>query len=149
MFKRAQNGSLTAWVISLFLLLPIVSCSNSDIETAASNHPLPECPNSPNCIRTQFMVQLESTQAFDLVQNTITQMKADSLTIPTDSIQINSVFRIPLFGWLDDFDVVVSPKEEQTIIFIRSASRVGYSDLGVNKRRVRKFIRILTQKLPA
>ena len=116
---------------------------------ADSNNPLPECPNSPNCVRTQITVALDSAKTLAIITTTLTEMKAHSIEISEDSTQINSVFRIPVFGWLDDMDIVLNENDGSTTVYIRSASRIGYSDLGVNKRRVRKFIRILTRKTSA
>jgi uncharacterized protein (DUF1499 family) len=39
-----------------------------------------------------------------------------------------------LFGFVDDLELHL--RESNNIVAIRSASRVGYSDLGVNRRRV-------------
>jgi uncharacterized protein (DUF1499 family) len=43
-------------------------------------------------------------------------------------------FRSRFFGFVDDVEFYLRP-EEQTI-GVRSASRVGYSDLGANRKRV-------------
>jgi uncharacterized protein (DUF1499 family) len=39
-----------------------------------------------------------------------------------------------LFGFIDDLELHL--RESDNIVAVRSASRVGYSDLGVNRRRV-------------
>ena len=38
-----------------------------------------------------------------------------------------------------DLALTVEPHEEGTALHIRSASRKGYSDFGVNRRRVKRF----------
>ena len=42
-----------------------------------------------------------------------------------------------LFGFIDDLEIYF-PMEEKRI-FIRSASRLGYYDFGVNRKRVEKY----------
>lgn len=42
--------------------------------------------------------------------------------------------RSPILGFVDDLELSLRPREAQ--IQVRSASRVGYSDFGVNRRRV-------------
>lgn len=51
----------------------------------------------------------------------------------------HAVYRI--FVFLDDVWVVVLPEAGGSRLHIRSQSRVGRSDLGVNKRRVERFFR--------
>ncbi len=43
-------------------------------------------------------------------------------------------FRTALFRFTDDVEFVVDPETKQ--IDFRSASRIGYSDLGTNRRRM-------------
>ena len=42
--------------------------------------------------------------------------------------------RSRLLGFVDDLELELRP--EEGLIAVRSASRLGYSDLGVNRRRV-------------
>ena len=45
-----------------------------------------------------------------------------------------STFTVPLFGFVDDVEFRLSP--EEGVIHVRSSSRLGFSDLGVNRGRV-------------
>jgi uncharacterized protein (DUF1499 family) len=47
---------------------------------------------------------------------------------------LNAECASALFGFVDDLELHL--RESDNIVAIRSASRVGYSDLGVNRRRV-------------
>ena len=111
------------------------------------SNPLPACPASPNCVRTQVVIPVDSASALRLANEVFEEMNAQTIEIDSDSGSINVVFKIPVFGWLDDMTILVDGDNEQCTIYLRSASRVGYSDLGVNGRRVRRFIRILNQKI--
>lgn len=53
---------------------------------------------------------------------------------------ISAIFSSPVFGFVDDLEFRIDSKEN--VIHIRSASRVGYSDFDVNKKRAQ-----LIQKL--
>jgi uncharacterized protein (DUF1499 family) len=55
----------------------------------------------------------------------------------------------PWFGFKDDVVVRVVPDGGGTKVDIRSASRVGLSDLGVNARRIRAFAEALRRALPS
>ncbi|NDY59068.1 DUF1499 domain-containing protein, partial [Desulfovibrio sulfodismutans] len=52
-------------------------------------------------------------------------------------------FRSKILGFVDDVEFYLP--EDQDVIHIRSAARLGYYDFGVNRRRVEK-IRALLQK---
>ncbi|MEM7600262.1 MAG: DUF1499 domain-containing protein [Verrucomicrobiota bacterium] len=43
----------------------------------------------------------------------------------------------PLFGFVDDLELKLSPNQQR--IEIRSASRVGHSDMGANRKRVEQL----------
>jgi uncharacterized protein (DUF1499 family) len=51
-----------------------------------------------------------------------------------DAASLHAEFTSWLLRFVDDVDCVVD--EAASVIHIRSASRVGYSDLGVNRKRV-------------
>lgn len=60
-------------------------------------------------------------------------------------VQIEAVARTRIFGFRDDLAFRLrSLGEAETLLDIRSASRVGISDLGANARRVTGFIDTLT-----
>jgi len=46
-------------------------------------------------------------------------------------------FRSNVFRFVDDVEFLFD--REKKLIHVRSASRVGYSDLGVNRKRVEKI----------
>lgn len=50
---------------------------------------------------------------------------------------IRAEFRSRLFGFIDDVEFHFIDKDK--VIHVRSASRIGYSDFGVNRRRVEKI----------
>lgn len=66
-------------------------------------------------------------------------MNPHKVTVLPNEYRIETVFRV--FFFKDDFILQLS-KANSTItnIYIRSASRVGKSDLGVNKKRVLRFL---------
>ncbi|MCU7800664.1 MAG: DUF1499 domain-containing protein [gamma proteobacterium symbiont of Lucinoma myriamae] len=50
-----------------------------------------------------------------------------------------------MFKFFDDFELRLDNTTHK--LHIRSASRVGYSDFGVNKRRVKRFLKLMNNKL--
>lgn len=106
---------------------------------------LPECPNSPNCVRLAIEVPDDSSRTIESVNEALVQLNAYSIEQDSTSNRFDAVFRIPVFGWKDDVIAIVEKGDSQgsSVLYLRSASRVGYYDLGVNKRRVKKIVRKL------
>lgn len=129
------------------LVLLLASCGKPKLSMPVDSNPLPACPDSPNCVRTQVIIPVDSSSAFTLAKEVFEEMNAMTIEIDSSSASIKTVFKIPVFGWLDDMTVIVVGDSDQCTIYLRSASRIGYFDLWVNKIRVRKFIRILNQKI--
>ncbi len=65
-------------------------------------------------------------------------MAGSRIVVSTDRY-LHAEFRSQLFGFIDDLEILVD--EEQNSIAVRSASRVGYSDLGANRHRVQEIRR--------
>ena len=51
----------------------------------------------------------------------------------------------PFFKFVDDTVVVVSPTMNGSRIDVRSVSRIGRGDIGVNAIRIREFIKLFNQ----
>jgi len=47
--------------------------------------------------------------------------------------------RTPFFNFADDIVVKVSNKDNESIVNVRSVSRIGRGDRGVNAQRIRQF----------
>jgi uncharacterized protein (DUF1499 family) len=54
--------------------------------------------------------------------------------VSQDGKYLYAEFSTPLMGFVDDVEFLLAP--EQKLVHVRSASRLGYSDLGVNRKRV-------------
>jgi len=58
---------------------------------------------------------------------------------------IAATFSSRIFRFVDDFEIRVDPALR--IIHIRSASRVGRGDMGINKKRVELFKELFSRKV--
>ena len=52
------------------------------------------------------------------------------------------------FGFTDDIVIRITPSGKKSLVDIRSVSRVGLSDVGTNARRIRIFLRKLSETVP-
>ena len=119
----------------------------------AARKTLKPCPASPNCVsstakdKKHFVepIQFDQSQkaAHKQLLEILKKLPRTKITI-NDSDYIRAECTSLLFRFVDDLEFVFDEKKK--CIHVRSASRVGYSDFGVNRKRVesiRKKILIL------
>jgi uncharacterized protein (DUF1499 family) len=107
---------------------------------------LPPCPQSPNCVSSQagdethrvepIGFEGDADEAWARVRRIIEQMPRSHVVKRSDRY-LHVEFRTAIAGFVDDVELLLDP--QAGVIHIRSASRAGYSDLGVNRRRVERI----------
>jgi uncharacterized protein (DUF1499 family) len=113
-------------------------CAPSVCPNAQSHHPGLEFPEPPAAVRAALMRVLDRQPRI-----TIAAERADP-------IQIAYVQRSLVFRFADDVDVLLLPSPGGgTQLAVYSRSRVGYSDLGVNRARVEGLVTALREALSA
>lgn len=118
---------------------------NSALTVPPPGQMLPQCPKRPNCICTEYpeddkhyVEPIRLSKALDPLGRAaavITAMGGQVQTIDGD--RLAATFTSRLLRFVDDFTLRVDASTQ--VLHVRSASRVGYSDLGVNRRRVERF----------
>lgn len=141
-----------AFLILINLVGPLKGSSSSDFPDnfqPDESNPLPACPGSPNCVRISVDYSTSTNTLFTAIRNVLEEMGASEIEQDSQSLQFNSVFEIPLFGFLDDMKIVLTEQNdsEGSVLHLLSQSRVGRGDLGVNRRRVSKFLKLLKSNL--
>jgi uncharacterized protein (DUF1499 family) len=106
------------------------------------------CPDSPNCVSTQAtssehqMKPLPWTGATDEVVNRIKRAVGDQFARSRLVVDKPNYLRYEvtslIFRFVDDVEFMIDP--ETRLVHFRSASRVGHSDLGANRRRMERFV---------
>jgi uncharacterized protein (DUF1499 family) len=100
------------------------------------------CPSSPNCVSSQAEDPGHRVELFPAAGNaaeTLSRLEKAVKTFPRTAVvlreehYLKAEFRTRL-GFVDDVEFLVDM--EQGLVQVRSASRTGYWDLGVNRRRV-------------
>jgi len=107
------------------------------------NNALKPCPGSPNCVSSMAEdtshyiepFQYEGT-AKDAKKKLISIIESTkrAQVITTESNYIHAEFTSLIFRFVDDVEFYFD--DQAPIIHARSASRVGYSDFGANRKRV-------------
>ena len=111
-------------------------------------HPFPPCPGTPNCVIESHSYNTEPEALFNAIQTVLVESNTYRLEADPDELTIDTVFRIPLFGFKDDLKIAIQTESDtHSILHIKSSSRIGRSDLGVNQRRINRIIRKLNKNL--
>jgi uncharacterized protein (DUF1499 family) len=122
--------------------------------TNASEKKLAPCPGSPNCVSSQaadadkehfiapFKIIGKAEDAWKALKQALVSQSRTVITEETEDT-LHAEATSLVFRFVDDIDAILDA--ETGLIHIRSASRVGYSDLGVNRRRMEK-LRLALQK---
>lgn len=134
-------------LVGLFALGLIgTGCSTPSLPAAHSSNPLPECPSSPNCERLSQDYDVPADTLFGATTQALDALGPTSLELSPDSMRASAVYRVALV-FKDDVDVAVDTTARGSRLHVRSASRVGHSDLGVNARRVDRLLRAIDERL--
>src|SRR5262245_35226589 len=104
---------------------------------------LAPCPSSPNCVSSTdadaghriepLRFSGSPAAAMERLRKVIEGMPR-ARVVQQDGTRLKAEFTSWLFRFVDDVDCLVDAGAG--VIHVRSASRVGYSDLGVNRKRV-------------
>lgn len=110
-----------------------------------NNGKLAACPNSPNCVSSQSPSSDETHFIQPLKYSSTTEKALADLKnviesedrtkiINESSDYLYAEFKSALMGYVDDVEFYLD--SSTNTIHVRSASRLGQSDLGVNRKRI-------------
>jgi uncharacterized protein (DUF1499 family) len=127
------------------ILIGVTSCASSGPVMDPNEAPvtLSPCPRSPNCVSSHSTAKrhriapltysTDSASAYRALLKVIADRK--EATIVTEQPNyIHAEFTSRLFRFVDDVEFLFDPG--QPVIHVRSASRSGYYDFGLNRKRV-------------
>jgi uncharacterized protein (DUF1499 family) len=137
LYRRAED---------IVLALLIASAASGPVSAGAPD--LQPCPTSPNCVSSTSRDDGHHVQplVFDGPADTawsalVRALRDESrLSLRDDRPEeryLRAEARSRVFGFVDDVEFRLQP--DAGAIDVRSASRVGYWDLGVNRRRVERI----------
>jgi uncharacterized protein (DUF1499 family) len=136
MMKNLFSKHLSLYVCILLSATP----------AAAGPSRISPCPDSPNCVSSQsndsahFIEPLRYTGNLADARQKLIELLENSKhnrLISAETDYIHAEFRSLIFNFVDDVEFYFS--SEDRIIHVRSASRTGYYDFGVNRRRVERL----------
>lgn len=118
---------------------------------------LSPCPEKPNCVNSEF----PEDQAHYIAPFLVTEGDWSDLQITlrqairqdggvvksTQALYMTAEYQSNWFGFVDDLELRFDP--EKNLLHIRSGSRVGYSDLNVNRERAERLKGVIEKLLVA
>jgi uncharacterized protein (DUF1499 family) len=89
------------------------------------------------------MLDVPPAQALQRAERVARAMGWDIVAVAPEDLRIEATDTTLLFGFKDDVVIRVAPNANGSRLDVRSLSRVGRSDLGVNAKRIRSFMKQL------
>ena len=136
--KTITNFSL------LIITMSLLSCSGQrPTNLGISDGKFTTCPSSPNCVSSDagddrhktlpFKFNVTANAAWHMARETLLKLPRTKIVTETPDY-LHAECTSTVFGFVDDLELHLRPTAK--IIAIRSASRLGHSDLGVNRARI-------------
>ncbi len=124
----------------------ILACMLSSTTSGHAQPGLAPCPDKPNCVSSlatdtrHFIEPLqfsgEPADAWARLKAVLQGQPRTRIVAEQDGY-LHAEFRSAVLRFVDDVEFVM--QEGQMAIHVRSASRRGYSDFGVNRRRIERL----------
>ena len=132
------------WCTLLVLAVMCAACSGSrPSNLGVTDGTLAPCPDSPNCVSSQstdkkhyidpIPYEIPLVEAHGALIAVIEAMKRSRI-VTHEATYIHVEFTSAFFRFVDDVEFFFD--DSAKTIQVRSASRMGYSDFGVNRTRV-------------
>ncbi|MGD8962243.1 MAG: DUF1499 domain-containing protein [Desulfobacterales bacterium] len=131
--------------VSIFMCV-LFGTTHVAADTVTNADKLQPCPNSPNCVSSlsnddqHFIKPFVYRGSFENARQKLIDILKKSRGVRLVSVEkkiLHAEFRSLIFRFVDDVEFYFSA--QQPIIHVRSASRSGYYDFGVNRRRVERL----------
>lgn len=103
--------------------------------------PLPGCPGTPNCHAESRAYSVDARTLWLMAEHALSRLGPRQVVTDESRLHIDAEFKA--FVFTDDVAIRAVGHGDGSVLHVRSASRVGRSDLGVNKRRVGKLFAAL------
>ena len=135
--------------IVLTSLILLTGCADTMSKLGIENGQLKECPTTPNCVNSQakdkkhfiepILITGPPLEAKKHILNILKELKRSKIKVVEDNY-IRAEFTSRVFHFVDDVEFYFpDTKSKKRIIHVRSSSRIGHSDLGVNRKRIEQI----------
>jgi len=143
-------------LLTVMLAMTLFSCAGTrPTDIGVIDGHLAPCPSSPNCVSSgadagdsthyvaPFVLATEPAVAWEAAGGAVAALpRTEIVTRSPDYLYAECTSA--LMGFVDDLELQL--RAEDGIIAVRSASRIGYGDMGVNRKRVEQLRDTLVAK---
>ena len=146
--KPVSNSLLKNYAFLIFVLILLLNCSGTKPTLIGQ---FPPCPDKPNCVSSKSSLSPykiapltykgNSKNARKKLLGIINSMPRTQISMDNENF-IHVEFTSKIFQFVDDVEFYF---ESPGTIHFRSASRVGHSDMGVNRDRMEEIRRLFIQ----
>ncbi|MCH2169641.1 DUF1499 domain-containing protein [Myxococcota bacterium] len=137
-------GGTFANLLACWMMLGVLGCASPlTPPTGGLGNGLAPCPDTPNCVSSEasdvqhavapLVIRGNPEVAWQVTREVVGALPR-VIVVAEGQGWLRAECRSALFRFVDDLDLRVYA--DRGVIEVRSASRVGYGDLGVNRRRV-------------
>ena len=114
---------------------------------------LAACPDSPNCVSSQSSDPRHAMDPIPVPQNEadmigriarVIAAQPRTRIVTQNDRYLHAEFTSFLFRFVDDVEFFLD--DSQQVVHFRSASRVGYSDLGANRKRMARLRELISNE---
>ena len=138
------------------LVIALSACSSNPPSLGLIDGKFVPCPNKPNCVSSEasdtsqqvnpIILPMNSEQAVQHITETLKELEAQNIQVKGHYIRAEFVSTV--FRFVDDLEIYLEVAQNEknlssVKIHVRSASRTGYSDFGVNRERVEELTSLL------
>ena len=133
----------TVGLVCILAILSIISRSKPSVGMVAGR--LRPCSARPNCVCSEdkdlpsyvnpLAFRGTAEDSWERAKRIIREMGGK--IVREEDCYLWATFRTRVFRFIDDMELRLD--EENDVIHVRSSSRVGYSDMGANRRRVEEL----------
>ena len=139
--------------LALFFILGAISKSGK--APGLIDGRLSQCPDKPNCVCSEHkddaghyvepvvIPENNAVNTLSVLKNVIQDM-GGSIQAEADNY-LAATFSSAIFGFVDDLEIRIDT--DRAVVHVRSASRVGHGDLGVNRHRTELLGKLYLKKL--
>ena len=138
---------LVMGLIALRLIVIVISPKGIKIRPTTGK--LAECPRTPNCVSSQADCSEQKVEPLKysgpseeakLRLRLAVEAMPGTKVLQEDRIYMHAEFESMIFGFIGEVEFLLD--DSRKLIHVRSASRLGYTDLGTNRRRVEAIRRL-------
>ena len=112
----------------------------------AENGRLAACPDSPNCVSSQedrapyriepFRFEGDGQAALARLAELLEGWPRTRIVRQTDNY-LHAEVTTPVLRFVDDLEFLLA--EDEKVVHVRSASRIGHTDMGTNRKRIEEL----------